>query len=98
MITNIIDRRKHPQRFKKINAIIEDAWHDNSMIDADQAPHVNACSYDEREHVSLSEAVIWANATPGHLTLYIYDPEEGLYPAHGDRHISMKKQLKGNGK
>jgi hypothetical protein len=38
MITNIIDRRKRPYRFWKVNAIVEAAWHDNSVNDADQAP------------------------------------------------------------
>lgn len=37
MLTNIIDHRKRPYRFKKINAVIEPTRHDNTVKDADQA-------------------------------------------------------------
>lgn len=40
-IVNIIDRRTRPYRFKVVNAIVEAAWHDNSVADSDQVdPYV----------------------------------------------------------
>jgi len=41
MILNIIDNRKRPYRWKRISAIIEATWHDNSCEDADIAEHAS---------------------------------------------------------
>ena len=81
MITNIIDKRKRRFRFLKINAIVEAAWHDNTVNDADQAPsHENdGPLYEEREHIPLSEAVIWASAFAEPVTLFLYDADAGIY-------------------
>jgi hypothetical protein len=59
MITNIINKRKQQYRFLKINAIVEAAWHDNTVKDADQAPsgENGGPLYEEREHISLSNAI-----------------------------------------
>ena len=80
MITNIIDKRKRPYRFLKVNAIVEAAWHDNSVNDADQAPSGknDSPAYEEREHISLSEAVIWASAFAEPVTLFLYDEDAGI--------------------
>lgn len=76
MIWNIIDRRSRPYRWKRINAIIEATENDNSVRDADQAPdapQTELILYDEREGISIAEAVKWASAQRRPVTLYIYD-------------------------
>jgi hypothetical protein len=81
-ILNIIDRRKRPYRFRKINAVIEPTRHDNRCKDADQAEgRDNWLGYDEREHISLAEAIEWAATAPDELTLYLYDEDGGIYPS-----------------
>ncbi len=51
VIFNIIDRRKRQYRWKKITAIIEPTYHDNSVEDSDQtkAPGPGFFPYDQRE-------------------------------------------------
>ena len=74
MIWNIIDRRNRPYRWKRVNAIIEAVENDNSCEDADQAPNdPDRIDYDEREFISVAEAVAWANGQTCAVTLYIYD-------------------------
>lgn len=78
MIYNIIDRRKRPYRWRFVYAIVEPTWHDNSVkhehdqIDASLFRD-NECDYDERIHISLHDAVIWAERLPYAATLYLYD-------------------------
>lgn len=89
-IKNIIDRRKRPYRFETINAVIEPTRHDNRCEDADQAAGKDAwMGYDEREHISLSEAIEWAATFPDELTLYIYDRDGGIYAV--DRHAAVSR-------
>ncbi len=80
MITNIIDKRKRPYRFLKVDAIVESAWHDNSVNDADQVQPDENCgpTYDERQYIPLSEAVTWASAFAEPVTLFLYDEEAGI--------------------
>jgi hypothetical protein len=76
MISNIIDSRTRPYRWRRVNAIVEATWHDNSVADSDQAEVVRddrEVVYQERNGVSLAEAVAWANAQPCPVTLYLYD-------------------------
>jgi len=74
MIRNVIDHRKQQHRWKRVKAIIEPTWHDNSVADADQAERASAESeYDERSAISLEDAVTWAHALPYAVTLYLYD-------------------------
>jgi hypothetical protein len=78
MIYNIIDRRKRPYRWREVNAIIEATSHDNSCEDADKQPAADEdLTYDERENVSLGEAVAWATSEPCAVTLYLYDKGSG---------------------
>lgn len=86
MITNIIDKRKWRYRFLKINAIVEAAWHDNSVNDADQVPsgENTGPAYVERRHIPLSEAVTWASAFAEPLTLFLYDKDAGITEPAGD--------------
>ena len=80
MIWNIIDRRTRPYRWARINAIIEATLHDNSCADTDIAPSVameDHVTYDDREGISLNEAVNWANAQTCPVTLYLYDEGAG---------------------
>jgi hypothetical protein len=78
MIYNIIDRRERPYRWRSINAIIEATSHDNSCDDSDQQPPSDDdLIYDQREGISLSEAISWAHERPDAVTLYIYDEGAG---------------------
>lgn len=85
MIANIIDGRKRPYRFLKINAIVEAAWHDNSCKDSDQVLVLppgavdDGPDYEEKEHISLSAALVWANSFVNQVTLYLYDEDGGIY-------------------
>jgi hypothetical protein len=80
MIANINDRRKHPYRWKRITAIVEPTYHDNTVADSDQAevPPPGFFPYDQREKTSLADAVLWANELPFEVTLYLYDLGEGI--------------------
>ncbi len=83
MIANIIDRRARPHRFKKINAVIEAAWHDNAIPESDQSPTDDGSpEYVQIEHVTLARAIEWAQRCSGEVILYIYDEDDGLYPEH----------------
>ncbi|HKR24515.1 MAG TPA: hypothetical protein VJS15_04595 [Allosphingosinicella sp.] len=74
MICNIIDARTRPYRWRAIDAIIEATSHDNGCEDSDQQPPADDDpTYARREGISLSEAVSWAHAQPGAVTLYLYD-------------------------
>lgn len=75
MILNIIDRRERPYRWLLVNAIVEATWHDNAVPDSDQVDVSHEDSdYEEREGVSIAEAVQWASALTSRVTLYLYDP------------------------
>jgi hypothetical protein len=79
MIWNIIDSRRSPYRWKRIDAIIEPTSHDNSCEDSDQAEtDHNAAVYEQRVGVPLAEAIEWANAKPYPVTLFLYDEGSGL--------------------
>lgn len=84
MIWNVIDERKRPYRWKRINAFIEDVAHDNSCADADQAQTdlKTTVTYEEKLGVSLHEAIVWAEAQAGRVTLYICDEGDGMRPVH----------------
>jgi len=80
MIWNIIDKRTRPYRWAKINAIIEATWHDNSVADTDIAPEVrleDEVIYEQREVISLQDAIHWANNQTCPVTLYLYDLGKG---------------------
>ena len=78
MIWNIIDNRKRRYRWKRINAIIEATWHDNPGTDSDQAESSpDDIVYDQREGVSLADAIAWANSLPSGVTLFLYDEGRG---------------------
>lgn len=85
MLTNVIDRRTRPYRFKKINAVIEPTRHDNGCQNADIAPRDlemdgSWMGYAQKEHVTLSDAVVWATSHKDAVTLYLYDEDGGIYP------------------
>lgn len=85
MIGNIIDHRKRPYRFLKINAVIEPTRHDNRVKNSDRAkanPKQDKAwiGYDEREHVSLADALQWAHNHKDTVTLYLWDADSGIYP------------------
>jgi len=80
MIWNIIDCRERPYRWKSVNAIVESVEHDNCCTDADEAPESEpdkVVDYDEREGVSVEEAVRWASQQRCPVTLYLYDAGKG---------------------
>lgn len=74
MLVNIVDNREHRFRWKCINAILEPASHDNSCKDSDRAASApDATPYEDREGISLAEAIAWANTKPHEVTLFLYD-------------------------
>ena len=82
MIANIIDKRTNHFSWKTVNAIIEATWHDNSGKNADQAergPPGTEIAYDQRECISIEEAIMWAQTESGlcPVTLFIYDDGAG---------------------
>ena len=95
-ILNIIDRRKRPYRFAKINAVLEPTRHDNSVKDCDRAPRnptmdKNWIGYDEREHITVAEALRWAQNHKDLLTLYLYDRDGGIYARKAVR-VNLKQR------
>jgi hypothetical protein len=78
-IVNIVDGRRRRYRFLRVNAIIEAAWHDNTCDDADQIAGRDGPDYEELEHVSLREAIAFAEAQKGEVTLFLYDEDGGIY-------------------
>lgn len=78
MIFNIIDSRARPYRWREVNAIIEATSHDNGCHDADQQPPTDHdLTYDQRENITLAEAIAWASSEPSPVTLYLYDKGAG---------------------
>lgn len=85
MLANIIDRRKQQYRFKRVNAVIEPTRHDNSTKNCDRAarnPKQDKAwiGYDEKEHVTVTDAIKWASKHKDEVTLYLYDKDSGIYP------------------
>jgi hypothetical protein len=80
MIANIIDRRTRRYRWKKITAIIEPTYHDNTVDDSDdtEAPEPGFIVYDERAVISVADAIAWAGSLPFATTLYLYDLGSGI--------------------
>ena len=83
MIGNIVDRRKRRRRFKVVNAIIEPTRHDNSVKGGDRAPRNTKMDkrwigYDEREKISVNDAIRWAWSHADFVTLYLYDKGDGI--------------------
>jgi hypothetical protein len=80
VILNIIDKRSHRYRWKRITAIVEPTHHDNSVQDSDQAeaPEHSFSVYDQKEDISLADAVAWASSLPYAATLYFYDSGDGI--------------------
>lgn len=80
MIWNIIDKRSRPYRWRKINAVIENIEHDNSVQDTDlfEDENTDAPVYDERKNILLHDAVAWAETQAGKVTLYLYDEGAGI--------------------
>ena len=74
MIANVIDNRKLRYRWKRVNAIAEPAWHDNKCPNADQAePVAGELDYDERNGISVNDAIKWAEGSQYLVTLYLND-------------------------
>jgi hypothetical protein len=72
MIANVIDRRTRPYRWKRVNAVVEPAWHDSP--DSDQAtPAMGELDYEEKTGVSVKEAIAWAEDLSYSVTLYLSD-------------------------
>jgi hypothetical protein len=76
LIANIVDKRAHRYRWKRVHVIVEATFHDNSVAGSDPA-EVDAAvvEYAELDDGPLADAIAWAQAQPGDLTLFIYDAE-----------------------
>lgn len=77
MIVNMIDLRSRPYRWSKILAVVESAAKDNAAEDSDKVDVSIGVQVDyaERDGVSVREALLWADALGGMVTLYLYDHE-----------------------
>lgn len=81
MLWNIIDRREHPFRWKRVNAIIEATSNDNDVNDSDEAPmHDDDVVYAQRVYITVAEAVEWAMSQEQPVTLFLYDAGKGVCP------------------
>jgi hypothetical protein len=78
MITNIIDERKRPHRYRKVNVVIEATAHDNRCEDADQTD-AEGPPYIEYERLSVAEALMLGQMFAGEVTLFLYDEDGGIY-------------------
>lgn len=94
MIWNIIDERGNRYRWANVHAIIEPAWHDNSVSGADEVPPANPeadVTFDERHGISVREAIIWANSQISPVTLYLRDDQ--LVPHSSDREVDAAARI-----
>jgi hypothetical protein len=76
MICNIQDHRKMPHRWKRVHAIVESTYLDNSVVNSDFAPMTDSgplYADSDGEDISLNEAILWANSFEEPVTLYLYD-------------------------
>lgn len=77
MILNIVDRRTNPYLWKKVDAVIEPTWHDNvikkTVTDVAEKTPENWIGVEEKESISLADAITWASAHHDGVTLYLYD-------------------------
>ena len=80
MITNVIDKRNKPYRWKTVNAVIENTWQDNSCADSDQTSKTSEFQvpYDEKQNISVAQAMTWGMSQKADVTLYIYDKGDGI--------------------
>ena len=81
-VLNIIDHRKRKYRFLKVNAVIEPTRHDDSCKDADKVEPLikhEWMGYAEQEHVTVRDAIAWADRHIDDVTLYLYDEDDGIY-------------------
>ena len=78
MLINVIDLRARSYRWQKVLAVLESAFKNNEAEDADQVSgEIGALiDYAERSNVTVRDAVQWAEAAGGPVTLYLYDMEE----------------------
>lgn len=80
MILNIVDRRSRGYRWRRVNAVLENAWQDNGCKDSDQARAdcAHQLTYAERSGISVSDAIAWGMAEKAEVTLYLYNEGEGI--------------------
>ena len=79
MIYNIIDHRKRPYRWKRVNAVVEATANDWNVEDSDEQPSgQDDILYDDRKDISVEEAIAWASGKSSPVTLYLYDQGEGI--------------------
>ena len=79
MILNVVDNRTRKYRWKKVNAVLENTHQDNCCEDSDQAREdcEHQLMYDDRENISIAEAIKWGMAQKAEVTLYLYGTREG---------------------
>ena len=81
MLLNIIDSRKNKYRWQEVNAVIEDTSHDNSCKNSektDPSPDEDYVGFEQRESISINEAIKWAENCSGKVTLFLYDKGDGI--------------------
>lgn len=82
-IVNVIDRRTCPFRYFKVTASLQAAWVTNGVFGADQSPW-QGTAVDRDRHLSVEEAIAWANTVPGNVLLILYDFDEGKSNEYAD--------------
>jgi hypothetical protein len=77
MISNLIDLRESPYRWKTVVAVVESATKNNAAPDADEVEQMLGIEIDyaEREDISVRDAILWAEGLQGKVTLYLYDKD-----------------------
>lgn len=76
-----LEHHRRPYRWKRVFAVIEATWHDNSCSDADQAPKIvddTEIIYEKRASITIAEAIQWASDQVCPVTLYVYDDDTGV--------------------
>ncbi len=78
MLINVIDLRARSYRWRNVIAVLESAFKNNDAEDADMVSgEIGALiDYAERTGISVRDAVQWAEAAGGPVTLYLYDMDE----------------------
>jgi len=77
MINNIIDDRTKKYRWKSVFAIVAPTWHGNGCQNSDQTfPGKNSITYDDRDGVSVTDAVSWAHSFGFPVTLHLQDARD----------------------
>lgn len=91
MLTNIVDRRSNPYRWREVTAVFEPTAQDNvTKKGSDEAARPpRDWSHEELERTTVQGAINYANALSGPTTVYIYDLGDGI----GERKVGPDGEM-----